>query len=143
MTMTDSRGPLVEHYIPREATVTSATYCDLLKNHLKPAIRSKRSGLLTAGVLMQHDNAWPHTACATAATMEDMHFQCLPHPPCSPDLAPSDYHIFGPLKEAFGGTTFRSDEQVQEAVHECPHKRPKDYFFWRNPSLSKALKKLH
>jgi hypothetical protein len=46
-----------------------------------------------------------------------MRFECLPHPPYSPDLAPSDYHIFGPLKEAISVKTFHSEE-VQEAVHE-------------------------
>jgi len=35
-----------------------------------------------------------------------------------PDLTPSDFHIFGPLKEAMGGRSFRSDEEVQQAVLE-------------------------
>uniref|UniRef100_UPI003590293B protein piccolo n=1 Tax=Myxine glutinosa TaxID=7769 RepID=UPI003590293B len=76
----------------------------------------------------KHDNARPHTARTTAATIEDLHFECLPHPPHSPDLTPSDYHILGLLKAALRGTTFRSDEEVQEAVHEWLRKQPKDYF---------------
>jgi hypothetical protein len=34
----DERGVILEHYMPRENSVTSATYADLLKNHLRPAI---------------------------------------------------------------------------------------------------------
>ena len=132
----DNRGPVIEHSMPRGTTVTSASYRDLLKNHLKPAIRSKRRGLLSTGILLQHDNVRPYTACATAATIEDMHFECLPHPSYSPDLTPSDYHILGPLKETLGGTTFRSDEEVQEAVHECLHKQPKEFFFPRGIQAS-------
>ncbi|PNF26595.1 hypothetical protein B7P43_G11351 [Cryptotermes secundus] len=49
--------------------------------------------------LLQHDNAWPHTAHATVATIQDLHFECLPHPPYTPDLAPSDYHIWAWLKD--------------------------------------------
>ena len=141
----DSRGPLVEHYMAKGTTVTSASHCDLLKNHLKPAIRSKRHGLLITCVLLQHDNAQPHTACATAATIEDMHFACLPHPPYSQDLAPSDYHIFWPLKEVLGATTSRPDEEIREAMHdECRHKQPKFFFFSREEaSLRKVLEKLH
>jgi hypothetical protein len=30
----------------------------------------------------------------------------------------SDFHVFGPLKQAMGGKSFRSDEEVQQAVHE-------------------------
>jgi len=57
----------------------------------------------------------PHS---TVATIQDLSFECLPHPPYSPDLAPSDLYIFGPLKEAMGGKSFRSDEEVQQGVHE-------------------------
>jgi len=39
----------------------------------------------------------------------------LPHPPYSPDLAPSDFHLFGPLKDALHGTRFEDDESV---IHE-------------------------
>ena len=61
----------------------------------------------STGVLLQHDNAWLHTARSTVATMHDLSFECLPHPPYSPDLAPSDFHVFGPLKEAMGVFQFR------------------------------------
>ena len=106
----DERGVISEHYMPRGNTVNSAAYADLLKNHLRPAINSKRRGLLSTGVLLQHDNARPHTARWTVATIQGLSFECLPHPPYSPDLAPSDFHVFGPLKEAMGGKSFRSDE---------------------------------
>uniref|UniRef100_UPI00358E45B7 nucleotide exchange factor SIL1 n=1 Tax=Myxine glutinosa TaxID=7769 RepID=UPI00358E45B7 len=106
----------------------STTFSQKRRGQAKSAIRSKRRGLLTTGALLQHDDARPQTARATAATIEDLHFECLPHPSSSPDLAPSDYHIFGPLKEALGGTTFRSDEEVQEAGHEWLHKQPEDCF---------------
>jgi len=56
----DERGVILEHYMPRGNTVTSAMYADL-KNHPRPAVKSKRRGLLSTGVLLQHDNAWPHT----------------------------------------------------------------------------------
>jgi len=112
-------------------TVKSATFAYLLKNQLRPAIKSKRRGLLHTGVLLQHDNARRHTARSTVATIQDLSFECLPHPPYSPDLDPSDFRVFGPLKEAMGGKYFRSDEEVQQAVHEWPSSQPK-YFFSRD-----------
>ena len=90
-------------------TVTSASHCDLLVNHLKPAIRSNRLGLLTTGILLLNDNARPHTAHSTVAKIKDLHFECLPHPPYSPVLAPSDFHVLGALKEELSGRKFRSD----------------------------------
>ena len=82
--------------------MTIGTYAVLLKNHLRPAIKSKRSGRLSTDVLLQHDKARPHTARSTVATIQDLSFECLPHPPYSPDLAPSDLRVFGPLKGAMG-----------------------------------------
>jgi hypothetical protein len=32
-----------------------------------------------------------------------MHWEALPHPAYCPDLAPSDFNLFGPIKEAIGG----------------------------------------
>ena len=40
----------------------------------------------------------------------------LTHPPYSPDLAPSDFHLFGPLKESMKGIHFQTDEEVKAAV---------------------------
>ena len=77
--------------MPRGNTVTSAAYADLLKHHLLPAIKFKRRSRLSTGVLLQHDNARPHTARSTVVTIQDLSFECLPHSPYSPDLAPSDF----------------------------------------------------
>ena len=107
----DERGVILEQYVPRGNTEKSVTCADLLKNHLRPAIKSKRRGLLSTGVLLQHDNARPHTARSTVATIQDLSFECHPHMPYSPDLVPSDFHVFGPLKEAKEGKYFRSEER--------------------------------
>jgi hypothetical protein len=41
-----------------------------------------------------------------------MHLEVLPHPACNAYLAPSDFHLFGPLTEALGGQMFRADDEV-------------------------------
>ena len=124
----DKRGVILEHYMPRGNPVTSTTYTDLLKNHLPPAIKSKRRGRLSTGVLLQRDKAWSHTAHSTVATIQDS-FECFPHPPYSPDPQSSDFHVFGPLKEAMECRSFRSDEVVQQTVQERLHSQPKEFFF--------------
>jgi len=40
----------------------------------------------------------------------------LPHPPYSPDLAPSDYHLFGLMKDGLRGRHFPSNDAVVQAV---------------------------
>jgi hypothetical protein len=45
-----------------------------------------------------HDNARPHVASATRQQLEELGWTAIPHPPYSPDLAPSDLHLFRFLK---------------------------------------------
>jgi len=52
----------------------------------------------------------------------------LPHPPYNPDLAPSDYHLFGPIKEHLGRERFCNNEEMIQDVQEWLHWQPKDFF---------------
>jgi hypothetical protein len=36
--------------------------------------------------------------------------------------------MFGPLKGAMGGKKLRSDEEVQQAVHDWLRRQPQDFF---------------
>lgn len=125
----DSQGPVLEHYQERGTTINSVRYSEMLTAKLKPAIRSKRRGLLSKGVVLLHDNARPHTAAHTAETLQKLNFEVLAHPTYSPDLAPSDYHLFGPLKEALRGRRFTTDEALKEAVHSWLASQPKTFFY--------------
>ena len=58
------------------------------------------------GVFVLHDNAPAHRALATQKKLAHMGSQCLDHPPYSPDLAPSDYHLFPGLKIQLKGHHF-------------------------------------
>ena len=100
----------------------------MLRHSLRPAIRTRRRGLLSRGVILLHDNARPHSAAKTVETLQDLRFEVLEHPPYSPDLAPSDFHLFGPLKEALRGRRFSTDEEVKEAVHEWLGSMPESFF---------------
>jgi len=42
----------------------------------------------------------------------------LPHPAYNPDLALSDLHPFGPLKEALRGRRFADDDELKHSVPE-------------------------
>ena len=107
----------------------------MLRNELRPAIRSKRRGRLTQGVLLLHNNACPHTAHLTINTILQLNWEVLEHPAYSPDLAPSDFHLFGPLKNALRGRRFAADDEVKVAVHDWLRSQPQTFF-------SNGIKKL-
>ncbi|GFO44700.1 histone-lysine N-methyltransferase SETMAR [Plakobranchus ocellatus] len=101
----------VADILPQGHCINAARYCSTL-DRLKEAIRRKRPGLLRRGVVLQHDNATPHSANLTQQWLQRCGWEILPHPAHSPDLAPSDFHLFGPLKRHLGGMAFETEDDL-------------------------------
>jgi histone-lysine N-methyltransferase SETMAR len=135
------RGPILVKFQAHGETVNSAKYSALLQDQLKPAIHHKGWGLLSKWVLLFHGNARPHTATATVQTVQRLGFELLPHPLYSSDLTPSDYHIFGPLKETLCGHRFGSHGDVQQAVQTRFCEEPKSFFFEGMKKLTERYQK--
>ena len=83
----DQDGILLTDYLPKRQTINAEYYSSLLVQ-LKDILRGKRCRKFTKGVLFLHDNAPVHRALDTQKKLACLCFQCLDHPPCSPDLAP-------------------------------------------------------
>ena len=66
-------------------------------------IKKEKRGKSSRGVVLQHDNARPHTSQQTRAAIEELWFKVIPHPPYIPDLAPNDYWLFAKIKNRFLG----------------------------------------
>jgi histone-lysine N-methyltransferase SETMAR len=49
--------------------------------------------------LIHFDNARPHVSKRTSEFIKSKRFTKLPHPPFSPDLAPTDFYLLGLVKE--------------------------------------------
>jgi histone-lysine N-methyltransferase SETMAR len=73
---------------------------------LQDILKEKHHEKVTKGVLFLHDNAPAHWALATQKKLYYLGFQCLDHPPCSPDLASLDYNLFPGLKKQLKGRHF-------------------------------------
>ena len=84
-------------HLPKGQTI-NAEYDSSLLVQLKDILKEKRRGKVTKGALFLHDNVLAHRSLATQKKLAHLGFQCLNHPPYSPDLATSDYHLFPGLK---------------------------------------------
>ena len=67
------------------------------------------------GVCFYHDNTRPHTAHATG-DLAQFRWDILTHSLYSPDLAPSDFHLFPELKSHLGGTHFQTNDELKNEV---------------------------
>ena len=112
----DADGIVLMHQVPEGQRINAAYYCHFLRNILQPALKAKRPGIKLERFLFQHDNAPAHSAYATSNTLTELGFTPLHHPPYSPDLAPSDYHLFANLKAYVRGRHFTSRSALGSAV---------------------------
>jgi histone-lysine N-methyltransferase SETMAR len=53
----------------------------------------------------------------------------MEHPTYNPDLVPSDFHVFGPMKEALRGRRLSSDKEVIGAVQNWLKTQANKFFF--------------
>ena len=67
---------------------------------------------------MLHNNARSQSAIRTQNLIRSFGWEQNDHPPYSPDLVPSDFHLFRYFKEFFGGKHFATDDEMKEAVQD-------------------------
>ncbi|KAJ4445240.1 hypothetical protein ANN_07041 [Periplaneta americana] len=124
----DRKGILLIDFLPRGEIVNADRYCETLRK-LRRAIQNKRRGMLTAVVVLLHDNARPHTARRTAAVLTEFGWALFHHPPYSPDLAPSDFHVFLHLKKFLSsGERFGNDEELKTSVTRWFHSQAAQFY---------------
>jgi histone-lysine N-methyltransferase SETMAR len=81
-------------------------------------------------VLLQQDNARPHTAKKILQRIEELEgIELLPHPAFSPDLEPSDYHLFLSVAQFLHGKRFKSVADLEIAAEECFASNDKEWFY--------------
>ena len=124
----DQDSILLIDYLPKGQTMNVEYYSSLLVQ-LKDILKEKRCGKVTKGVLFLHENAPAHRALATQKKLAYLGFHCLYHPSYSPDLAPSDYHLFPRLKKQLKGRHFSSDAVVIAAAETRLGGQPSEFFF--------------
>ena len=86
--------------------INSNKYCSQL-HQLKAAIEEKHPELNRKGVIYHEDNNRPHISLVTRKK-NVRSWEVLIHPPYSPDIAPSHYHLFESLQNSLNQKTFNS-----------------------------------
>jgi histone-lysine N-methyltransferase SETMAR len=107
----DSRGMVYYHYLKKRSTVNG--------NHF---IKSRRKAISRAQIrlnsqpLLLYDNAPCHRSREVNDFLTENGVQVVPHPPYTPDLAPSDFFLFPKLKKYLRGHIFASEKELKQTV---------------------------
>ncbi|XP_053949369.1 histone-lysine N-methyltransferase SETMAR-like [Anastrepha ludens] len=104
----DACGVIFIDYLEKGKTVTGEYYASFL-DRLNDETKKKRHPLAKKKVLFHQGISPAHKSTNAMAKLHEL----LPHPPYSPDLAPSDYWLFKNLKRWLQGQRFRSNEEVE------------------------------
>ena len=95
---------------------------------LEHAIKPKRPGKLSDGIILLHDNARHHTANPVRDKLQIFGWETVEHPPYSLDFFSSYFHTFCDLKKDVRGRLFHWDEEVQKWVRLWNHQRPTSFY---------------
>lgn len=112
-------------------TVDGARYQRQLAE-LNRTIRQKHSRYAERHhkVIFLDDNAPPHRTRATKELVESYNWEPLTHAAYSPDLAPSDYHLFASMGHALSEQRFDSHENAKKWLDDWLAAKNQQ-FFWR------------
>ena len=109
----DCKGVIWYELLPTNVTVTAVLYCTQLD---RLAIELKKKRPEQEKVLFLHDNARLHVAKITSEKLQQLGWEVLPHPPYSPDLAPSDFHLFRSLSHHLKEKHFDDSDHLKMTI---------------------------
>ena len=120
--------------LPDNITINSEVNWNQL-DKLSDALKEKKSELVNRnGEVFHQDNARAHTSLITRQKLLQLEWDVLPHPPYSPDLAPSDYYLLRSLQNFLNDRTFTSNHVVNHLIQFFASK---DQKFAKNQRLAR------
>jgi [histone H3]-lysine36 N-dimethyltransferase SETMAR len=127
----DQKGVLYYELLKPNETINGERYRQQLIK-LNAAIKQKRPEWEARheSLIFHDDNARPHRAQGPKNYVENVGWEKLPHPPYSPDLAPSDYHLFRSMQNALTGIRFTSSQGIKNWLDSFLASKD-EQFFWR------------
>jgi len=86
------------NFLPTGQTFTADYMVNSILRGFEAEVRKTMPKNGTRGWRIHLDNCTPHRAALTQGSIANLGMIPLPHPPYSPDIAPSDFALFGWLK---------------------------------------------
>ena len=79
-------------------------------------------------MMLNHNNTRSHISLITCQKLIELKWELMPHPLESPDLAPSDYHLFCSLQNHLNDKSFNSDQVVKNELDQFFISKNQDFF---------------
>lgn len=122
-------GPVHWELVPDGRAIDGKLYEEQLQR-VYDALKVKYPSMVNRGqALLQHDNAPAHRSGTVKRKIEELPgIEVLPHPAYSPDIAPSDYHLFRSMSHFLRGRRFASEAEVATGLTEFFASKPPQWY---------------
>lgn len=121
-------GVIHYNFLEPGQTITAESYCEEI-DEMYRKLRQQQPALVNRrGPILLHDNARPHVSQITVQKLNALKVEVLPHPPYSPDLSPTDYHLFKHFDNFLTGRTFANQDQAKMAFVDFIESRAPNFF---------------
>jgi histone-lysine N-methyltransferase SETMAR len=101
------RGIIHWELLPTGCTITADLYCQPL-DRVAEKLKGKKDR-----IYYLHDNARPHMVKLTREKLLELGWVTVPHPPYSPDLAPTDYYFYRSLSNYLHEKKFDDENDLK------------------------------
>ena len=116
------KGVIHWEVLPNGYTITADLYCQQL-DRVAEKLKGKQDR-----VYFLHDNARPHVAKSTREKLLKLGWITIPHPTYSPDLAPTDYHLFRSLSNDLRDKKFEDESDVKTELVKFFGQKSQDFY---------------
>ncbi len=118
VTFFDSHGLIYFEYVQKPLTVNQRVWRAILRRFTEAHIRRHPQSSVQGRKFIHFDNAPAHNATDSVTLLHQLGWTRIPHPPCSPDLAPNDFWLYPRLKRNLRGIRFSTVEELKDAVND-------------------------
>ena len=116
------RGIIHWELMPNGCTITADLYCQQL-DRVAQKLKGKQDR-----IYFLRDNARPHVPKSTRQKLLQLGWITIPHPPYSPDLAPTDYHLFRSLSHSLREQRFDEERDLKIALETFFNEKSLDFY---------------
>ena len=114
----DWKGVLYYELLTENQMINSNKYSSQL-DQLKAVLDKKCLELVNRKCIIFHqDTPRPHVSLMTRQKLLQLGWEILIHPPYSPDIATSDFHLFQSLQNSLNGKTYNSLEDCKRHLEQ-------------------------
>ncbi|GFW57475.1 histone-lysine N-methyltransferase SETMAR [Trichonephila clavipes] len=113
---------------PGETTVNADLYCGQLDRLNQSLIEKYPAIINRKGVNLQHDNARSHSTRKTLEKINGLGWEVLPPPPYSPDIEPTDFHLFRSMQHFLTNKKFQNLDDMKNALSRYFTEKPIDFY---------------